>query len=173
MRKRDGETGLYFYRARYYDATVGRFISEDPIGFEGGTVNLYEYAKDNPLRHKDPMGLAIWICNRDAEGLVGSVGGNHAYVWDDRPGGGSCGMRGSSGGGNNSSPNDKGPYGGGHCRKVQGSDGKENEIMRCCRETANNGIWFPPANDCHEAADDCIKGAGLKNPGAPGGRVRW
>ncbi|OIO30994.1 MAG: hypothetical protein COS28_01985 [Nitrospirae bacterium CG02_land_8_20_14_3_00_44_33] len=68
-------------------------------------------------------------------------------------------------------PNDKGPFDGGHCRKVPGSDGKENEIMRCCKETANKGIWFPPVNDCHEAADDCIKGAELKNPGVPGGRV--
>lgn len=75
----------------------------------------------------------------------------------------SCGMRGSSGsGGNSGPPNDIGPFDGGHCRKVPGSDGKENEIMWCCKETANKGIWVPPVNDCHEAADDCIKGAGLK-----------
>jgi len=34
-RKWDQETGLYYYRARYYDATVGRFVSEDPLGFGG------------------------------------------------------------------------------------------------------------------------------------------
>ncbi|MCP9494180.1 MAG: hypothetical protein MSG64_06970 [Pyrinomonadaceae bacterium MAG19_C2-C3] len=39
-RERDEFTGLYYYRARWYDAMVGRFISEDPIGFEGGEVNL-------------------------------------------------------------------------------------------------------------------------------------
>ena len=34
-RERDAESGLMFYRARYYDPKIGRFISEDPIGFEG------------------------------------------------------------------------------------------------------------------------------------------
>jgi RHS repeat-associated protein len=36
-------------RARYYDPETGRFISEDPIGFEGGTVNLYEYVGNEPI----------------------------------------------------------------------------------------------------------------------------
>lgn len=52
--------GFYYMRARYYDPKVGRFISEDPIGFKGGTVNLYEYAKNNPTRFKDPFGKAWW-----------------------------------------------------------------------------------------------------------------
>jgi RHS repeat-associated protein len=38
----DTETSLYYYRARYYDPTVGRFISEDPTGFKGG-LNFYPY----------------------------------------------------------------------------------------------------------------------------------
>ncbi len=42
-RERDEFTGLYYYRARWYDAMIGRFISEDPIGFAGEEVNLYEY----------------------------------------------------------------------------------------------------------------------------------
>lgn len=54
-REWDRETGLYYYRARYYDAQVGRFISEDPIGFEGG-VNQFSYALNNPLRLIDPFG---------------------------------------------------------------------------------------------------------------------
>jgi RHS repeat-associated protein len=55
-REQDPETGLYYYRARYYDPTIGRFISEDPIGFKGG-VNKYSYAGANPILHVDPMGL--------------------------------------------------------------------------------------------------------------------
>ena len=49
--------GLYYMRARYYDPQVGRFISEDPIGFEGGDVNLYVYASNNPILFIDPWGL--------------------------------------------------------------------------------------------------------------------
>jgi RHS repeat-associated protein len=54
-REFDTETGLYFYRARYYDPTNGRFLSEDPIGFDGG-VNLYSYASNSPINWVDPTG---------------------------------------------------------------------------------------------------------------------
>jgi RHS repeat-associated protein len=52
----DDQTGLIYYRARYYDPTIGRFISEDPIGFRAG-VNFYAYALNNPTTFKDPSGL--------------------------------------------------------------------------------------------------------------------
>ncbi len=55
-RERDKETGLHYYRARYYDAAVGRFLSEDPIGFDGGDANLYRYTFNNPLSYRDPTG---------------------------------------------------------------------------------------------------------------------
>jgi RHS repeat-associated protein len=42
--------GLYYMRARYYDPKVGRFISEDPLGFDGGDVNLLAYVGGNPIR---------------------------------------------------------------------------------------------------------------------------
>ncbi|WP_347258184.1 RHS repeat-associated core domain-containing protein [Methylocaldum sp.] len=48
---------LYYMRARYYDAHIGRFISEDPIGFEGG-LNLYAYVGGNPVTLVDPSGLS-------------------------------------------------------------------------------------------------------------------
>jgi RHS repeat-associated protein len=57
-REYDPESGLYFYRARYYDAKVGRFISEDPIGFNGGSINVYSYTDNNPVNFIDPLGLA-------------------------------------------------------------------------------------------------------------------
>ena len=41
-REFDSFTGLHYYRNRWYDANLGRFISEDPIGFAGGDVNLFE-----------------------------------------------------------------------------------------------------------------------------------
>ncbi|WP_353933154.1 RHS repeat-associated core domain-containing protein [Okeanomitos corallinicola] len=40
-REFDQEIGLYYYRARYYDQATGRFLSEDPIGFDGGDSNFY------------------------------------------------------------------------------------------------------------------------------------
>ena len=46
---------LYYFRARFYNTTVGRFISEDPLGFAGG-INLYGYALDDPLDLSDPSG---------------------------------------------------------------------------------------------------------------------
>jgi RHS repeat-associated protein len=49
--------GFYYMRARYYDPSVGRFISEDPIGFDGGDVNLMVYVKNNPVLLIDPLGL--------------------------------------------------------------------------------------------------------------------
>jgi len=52
----DSETGLYYYRARYYDPNIGRLISEDPIRFKGG-VNFYAYVGNNPLNLTDPSGL--------------------------------------------------------------------------------------------------------------------
>ncbi len=56
-REWDQEVGLYFYRARYYDARAGRFITKDPIGFAGGDVNLYAYVGNNPATWVDPYGL--------------------------------------------------------------------------------------------------------------------
>jgi RHS repeat-associated protein len=55
-REWDPETGLYYYRARYYDPKIGRFVSEDPIGLGGG-VNFYGYVANNPVRSRDPLGL--------------------------------------------------------------------------------------------------------------------
>jgi RHS repeat-associated protein len=56
-REWDKETGLYYYRARYYDPKIGRFISRDPISFAGGDVNLYGYVSNNPVNWIDPWGF--------------------------------------------------------------------------------------------------------------------
>ncbi|MBI2267030.1 MAG: RHS repeat-associated core domain-containing protein [Armatimonadetes bacterium] len=55
-REWDQETGLYFYRARYYDPQVGRFIGEDPVWDD---PNLYAYVEDNPVNWVDPWGLML------------------------------------------------------------------------------------------------------------------
>lgn len=56
-READG-AGLYYYRARYYSPLLGRFISEDPIGFESGQLNFYAYVGNDPLDFIDPLGLS-------------------------------------------------------------------------------------------------------------------
>jgi len=54
-RENDG-TGLMFYRARYYDPVLKRFVSTDPIGLRGG-MNGFVYVEGNPLSYVDPEGL--------------------------------------------------------------------------------------------------------------------
>lgn len=48
---------LYYYRTRYYDPVLGRFINEDPLGFIGSGPNFFAYALDDPINLVDPMGL--------------------------------------------------------------------------------------------------------------------
>ena len=57
-REFDAESGLYYYRARYYDATTGRFLQKDPLGLDAG-INLYAYVDNNPVNLIDPHGLYI------------------------------------------------------------------------------------------------------------------
>ena len=45
--------GLCYYRARYYNPAMGRFISEDPLGFAGSGANLYAYGDEDPIDQKD------------------------------------------------------------------------------------------------------------------------
>ena len=61
-REYDVETGLYYYRARYYNPETGRFISEDPIGFRDGDLNLYRYVGNNPVNQVDPSGNGVFTC---------------------------------------------------------------------------------------------------------------
>lgn len=52
----DVETGLHYNFKRYYDPTFGRYLSEDPLGFDGSGVNYYAYASVNPYKYYDPRG---------------------------------------------------------------------------------------------------------------------
>jgi RHS repeat-associated protein len=60
-RELDSETGLYFYRARYYDATIGRFLGEDPLRALAGSPNFYGYTLNDPTKYRDPQGLDIAV----------------------------------------------------------------------------------------------------------------
>jgi len=52
----DSETDNYYYRARFYKPSIGRFLQTDPVGYSVG-INLYTYCSNNPLNFVDPMGL--------------------------------------------------------------------------------------------------------------------
>tara|TARA_B100001248_G_scaffold152814_1_gene114903 strand:- start:2345 stop:2986 length:642 start_codon:yes stop_codon:yes gene_type:complete len=55
--RRDIGSGLLQFGARHYDPVVGRWISKDPIGFDGGDTNLYGYVLNDPVNFVDPSGL--------------------------------------------------------------------------------------------------------------------
>jgi len=69
-REHDEPLYLYYYRARYYHTDLQRFISEDPIEFDGGDVNLYVYVANNPLSFIDPLGLDKNQCAGASGGLL-------------------------------------------------------------------------------------------------------
>ncbi|MDI6451757.1 RHS repeat-associated core domain-containing protein [Anaerobaca lacustris] len=72
-RRFDPETGLYYYRARYYNPTIGRFLQTDPIGYADG-MNWYAYCHNNSVNHTDPYG-------REASGIYGHVWDGE-YMWE-------------------------------------------------------------------------------------------
>ena len=75
-REFDSETGLLFNRARYFDPSAGRFLSQDPIRFGGG-VNFYAYTRNNPVVRTDPFGYY------SGSGVVGSIYLGPDGVWQN------------------------------------------------------------------------------------------
>lgn len=55
--REDDGTGLFYYRARYYQPRFQRFIAEDPIRLSAGTLNIYEFVTNNPTNRTDALGL--------------------------------------------------------------------------------------------------------------------
>jgi RHS repeat-associated protein len=62
-REFDTETNLYYSRARYLDPSTGKFLSEDPIRYAGGSVNFYPYAGNDPVDYIDAFGTSR-ICDK-------------------------------------------------------------------------------------------------------------
>lgn len=77
-RENDG-TGAYFYRGRYYQPTLPRFGSEDPIGFLADDSNLYSYVYNAPTLYTDPTGEFAW--GPLVAGCLAGGGGSAAGDW--------------------------------------------------------------------------------------------
>ncbi|WP_165233606.1 RHS repeat-associated core domain-containing protein, partial [Aquisphaera insulae] len=56
-REYDAATGLYYYRARYYDSNSGGFLNRDPMDLSAGDLNVYRYVRNSPSGFVDPSGL--------------------------------------------------------------------------------------------------------------------
>ncbi len=57
----DRESGLHYNLSRYYDPELGRYLSLDPLFFEGGSDNFYVYCNGDPINHIDPRGEFIFV----------------------------------------------------------------------------------------------------------------
>jgi len=74
-RQWDPEPGIYYYQARSYSQTLGRFMQQDPIGFGGGDLNVMRYVWNMSLRWTDPSGKGVlddiidWV-----NGVIGATG---------------------------------------------------------------------------------------------------
>ncbi len=78
--------GINYYRARYYNPTTARFISEDPVGFRGG-INLYAYVGNDPTDFNDPsgrlpFGAVVGAVNGAVFGGLGAIEGDD-WDWQD------------------------------------------------------------------------------------------
>jgi RHS repeat-associated protein len=76
----DGGTGLYYYRARYYDPVRSRFVQKDPLGLAGG-IDFYAYTLNNPVSEADPLGLEVQVCVRPLSGPKPLSNYDHTFLY--------------------------------------------------------------------------------------------
>ena len=81
-RRYDPESDLYFYRARMYSPSLGRFMQTDPVGYVDGP-NLYTYVNNNPLGWIEPLGLA-YLAERGLQDEAGKVFSNVGPFYHDQ-----------------------------------------------------------------------------------------
>jgi RHS repeat-associated protein len=83
----DADIGLAYNRHRYYDPDAGRFISPDPIGLGGSTLDLFAYGQ-NPVTDVDPTGLHTATATLDGAPVINSQSGKQTFNsggWGQNP----------------------------------------------------------------------------------------
>ena len=154
----------------YYSPQMGKWLSRDPqhdvhIAINGKVKlaemnqaeTLYVFTKNKSCNAVDPIGLQLYVCTRPAH--FPFPFGYHAYLWDSTGKNKPCGMGGSSGSGPTGNPGDNGPRSKDTvCTPVENSDGQvADDVMNCCKNSANDGPWCLGFNDCHNKVDRCLK----------------
>jgi len=185
-RENDG-TGLLYYRARYYDPVLKRFIAEDPIGLRGG-LNVYSYARNNPISFRDPFGLDVTMTCRPvaAFGAAGMSSPVHCavFVWHyDECGRKVIDAQYSVAGGGTSPTRDPSDPTYAADRRAFGSGGanypipapsgmSQSDFDRAVMNSGNNysqGTYFPvPGPNSNTAANNIITNAGGTAPNVSG-----
>jgi RHS repeat-associated protein len=157
-REWDPEIGIYYYRARYYDPRLGRFLSEDPVPTtrrRREEQNPYAYVANRPTVAADPTGLQVYVCSRwvGDPWWLGAAGGRHVYIWS------SCNQRACGQGNSYGNNPERGPAGD-VCIPVGPPDCSADwQALTCCAQN----VAVPHAtlgNDCHNTVDralDCSK----------------
>lgn len=159
--------GIYFpstkmvkFGARFYDASVGRWLSKDPILFGGGDANLYGYVANDPVNGIDPTGL-YEVCTRPLSFMDNEVGPlYHQFLCVN----GNCGGQGPGGlniiNGPGAATSDSSSGDGVSCKK--GPEDKKDCMDKCIGSALGGGrpnysvINILGGSNCQKWADDTV-----------------
>jgi RHS repeat-associated protein len=150
-------SGLYYYRARYYNPQLQRFISEDPAGFYSG-VNFYTYALDLPTYWIDPTGLDVTIKQYPGNNIWGHIGlnvndPNTVGFYPVHNTGASPGKVIPDDPNNEGTPE--------ACIIIPTSPQQDQDILNFIKSRKLNPGWWRPGRDCANFVHDALKAAGI------------
>ncbi|KYF54601.1 hypothetical protein BE04_15585 [Sorangium cellulosum] len=155
----DRDTGLVRFGARDYDPETGRWTAKDPILFDGGSPNVYEYVKSDPVNQRDPSGLTVYQCEAPAVtfGALGEYMPYHTWVCTDDICAGLSGAPWAMEVAIHSEDIVEDLYPDSRCHEIPSAD--EECVTRLLREDVAAGDTqgiFAPWNNCQLYANDVI-----------------